>query len=604
MPNKINDYALELGWDGKEVDSGLDKLEKRLQKLAATANKISSIGTKSPIFKQQKSRGSQETVTEEKRLRLEKERLAVLNAVEAKERKLKQLLDTVNTKTTRGKRLAADIQAAITKMKVFGDTVRTTTIRSQKDMVRLRTQQNLFNRSVGESIRNVRRLSREMGILERVGSRAFASFSSFAAAGLGAYAIANLGGAAFRAAKDMESLEVSMQAAFGSQEEAARQMEYVRGVSRKYALDINAAGDGWAKIALSAKASGMPMEDAREIFENTALSARAFNLSADDTKGTMRALIQMMGKGKVNAEDMRQQLAERIPAAMPILAKSMGVTYQEMEDMMARGEIGADALVGWSQEMAKLVTDSGAYEKAMLTMSAGQALLVNSLKESAKVLFGGKLDTSIGNLFKTFESFLVKNKKNVELLGNVIGDLADAFSWTFGTIIDPLLSTTVDGWRNIYDWISAISNMSIYDAHQAGGFIKWIRIATGLFYDMLVGYELLGQAFESFTLEKMATHLGYMLDDIRRTWASINGRDYTDSAGMVHEGYISKAKQGLSDMSGGFFYDSGKEASTTNNTTNGPSSTTNVSIDGVTIAAEDMGIGLESIMNSVSQVVP
>ena len=39
--SNINDYVLEIGWDGRKVDKGITTLEKRINKLAVAAERLS-----------------------------------------------------------------------------------------------------------------------------------------------------------------------------------------------------------------------------------------------------------------------------------------------------------------------------------------------------------------------------------------------------------------------------------------------------------------------------------------------------------------------------------------------------------------------------------
>jgi tape measure domain-containing protein len=68
----------------------------------------------------------------------------------------------------------------------------------------------------------------------------------------------------------------------------------------------------------------------------------------------MTALTQMIGKGKISAEELRGQLGEALPSAMGIMAKSLGVTTQQLDKMMANGELmAADVLPKFATEMEK-----------------------------------------------------------------------------------------------------------------------------------------------------------------------------------------------------------------------------------------------------------
>ena len=65
------------------------------------------------------------------------------------------------------------------------------------------------------------------------------------------------------------------------------------------------------------------------------------------------AISQMISKGKVSAEELRLQLAERMPGAVNIFAKAIGVTTSELDKMLQEGKVGLEDLRKFSIEVEK-----------------------------------------------------------------------------------------------------------------------------------------------------------------------------------------------------------------------------------------------------------
>lgn len=76
----------------------------------------------------------------------------------------------------------------------------------------------------------------------------------------------------------------------------------------------------------------------RDIFDAVGIAATVMNLSAEQSEGAFLALSQMASKGKVQAEELRGQLGERIPGALNIAARAMGVTQAQLNDMLDKGK--------------------------------------------------------------------------------------------------------------------------------------------------------------------------------------------------------------------------------------------------------------------------
>ena len=81
------------------------------------------------------------------------------------------------------------------------------------------------------------------------------------------------------------------------------------------------------------------------IFKAVTDTGAALQLSTEEVNGAFIALGQMISKGKVQAEELRGQLAERIPGAFQMAAKAMGMTTAELDKFMADGKLTAEQLL-------------------------------------------------------------------------------------------------------------------------------------------------------------------------------------------------------------------------------------------------------------------
>jgi tape measure domain-containing protein len=65
----------------------------------------------------------------------------------------------------------------------------------------------------------------------------------------------------------------------------------------------------------------------------------------DKVQNAVVAITQMLGKGKISAEEMRQQLSEAIPGAMGFMARGLGVEIKELDKLMQQGRLIAGPAV-------------------------------------------------------------------------------------------------------------------------------------------------------------------------------------------------------------------------------------------------------------------
>lgn len=134
-----------------------------------------------------------------------------------------------------------------------------------------------------------------------------------------------------------DALNKQLEYATGSAAKAAVEFEFIRSVTKEMGLELFSSAEGFAKLAASTKGTRLEGEKTREIFKGVAAAAASMNLTADQTGGVILALSQIMGKGKVSMEELRGQLGERLTPAFAIAAKSMGVTTDKLEEMVAAG---------------------------------------------------------------------------------------------------------------------------------------------------------------------------------------------------------------------------------------------------------------------------
>lgn len=140
----------------------------------------------------------------------------------------------------------------------------------------------------------------------------------------------------------MERVNQSLLEASGSSENFERNLEFLRETTERLGLEFFSTADAFKLWQGAARFSNLTAQESRDIFESVANAGAKMKLSNEQIEGTFLALSQMMSKGKVQAEELRGQLAERLPGAFAIAAESMGVTEQQLNKMLEQGEVIAD----------------------------------------------------------------------------------------------------------------------------------------------------------------------------------------------------------------------------------------------------------------------
>jgi hypothetical protein len=126
---------------------------------------------------------------------------------------------------------------------------------------------------------------------------------------LSIYAVIGGAGSMYRNAKEMENLQTKLLMGPGSKAGASEAFEYVKGRAKLTGSDITSSTNLYAQMAITAKDSGLSKEQIKKVYEDTSTMQIGYGLTADQQKLTTKAIIQMMSKQSVQAEEFDFRLA-------------------------------------------------------------------------------------------------------------------------------------------------------------------------------------------------------------------------------------------------------------------------------------------------------
>lgn len=112
--------------------------------------------------------------------------------------------------------------------------------------------------------------------------------------------------------------------------------------SDKLGLNLETAAQGFKTISGAARGTSLEGEGAIEIFKGISEAGTVMQLTSEQMEGALLALGQVISKGKVQAEELRGQLGERIPGAFQIAARAMNMTTMQLDKFMSDGKLLAE----------------------------------------------------------------------------------------------------------------------------------------------------------------------------------------------------------------------------------------------------------------------
>lgn len=250
--------------------------------------------------------------------------------------------------------------------------------------------------------------------------RANASLRQLVGGFVSAYALLELSQKTIEAGVKRQSAQLASTAIFGADTQQARMFaaSFAHQIGQNYTDTIKQ----YSNFAAGAQPT-LGFQGTQEFYKNAAMFARIRGATDEDLKGIMVAFQQMASKGKVQAEELRGQLGDRLAGAVQLFADAIGKTPQELDKLMQDGKLLAkDVLPKVSERMAELVQQAGgmnAVSKQTAT-SMGQA---KAMWDNTLVALFNNSSEGISQLSNSVAMFLQGSMGTTEALGVVIGNL-------------------------------------------------------------------------------------------------------------------------------------------------------------------------------------
>lgn len=201
----------------------------------------------------------------------------------------------------------------------------------------------------------------------------------------------------------------------GNTEAAKEELQFLFDLSNKLGTSFTAAATPFTKFAAAA-AGTISDQSIRDVFESFATVGVALQLTQSEVTGVFLALQQIASKGVVSMEELRLQLAERVPGAMRIAAESMGMTLEEFEDAVANRTINAGEFLENFAASLKEVFGLAA-ELASERLFADIQRLGNAFAAFRQRVFATGFQEGLTNLVQSATNFLNNNPELAEALG-------------------------------------------------------------------------------------------------------------------------------------------------------------------------------------------
>ncbi|HFO3368426.1 TPA: tape measure protein [Escherichia coli] len=199
---------------------------------------------------------------------------------------------------------------------------------------------------------------------------------------------------------------------------------FIRNLADKTGLNISEGLSSYAKFAAGAQGS-MSQEQTQELFGNATAMSRLMGLSNDELNGILKAFEQMASKGKIQAEELRGQLGDRMAGAFKLFAEALGMTATELDAAMKNGKIlSADTLPKVAKQMGLMIDKAGGWAEVAKSTQTALGKLANNWDDTMVKIFSGSQD-ELNGFLSSLSSLLSEMGMSSSIAGDAIGGLID-----------------------------------------------------------------------------------------------------------------------------------------------------------------------------------
>ena len=229
----------------------------------------------------------------------------------------------------------------------------------------------------------------------------------------------------------IEAAQTRLNAAFGGDtQRVGDAFQRLERTAARLGIQFGTLAQEYSAFAVATQGTALEGERTERIFRQVSEAARVNNLSIDQTRGVFTALSQIVSKGTLSMEELRQQLGDRIPGAVRIYADALDLSVEQLFKLVEAGAISSDTLSDFGNELERRFGGES-LARSLNTIGAAFGRLQNAAFQATRTLGEAGAIDSLRNLFDQtartirsadFDTFL-------QNLGRAAAAVTDAFGF-------------------------------------------------------------------------------------------------------------------------------------------------------------------------------
>ena len=152
---------------------------------------------------------------------------------------------------------------------------------------------------------------------------------------------------------ELSKLRIALAGVSKDQADYEKNLSNVNKLSNQFLLPLKDTTQQYTKLQASVAGAGLSTKETETVFKGISAAIIATGGTTEDLNSALRATSQVFSKGKVSAEELRQQIGERLPGAFTIFAASLNKTPQELDKALEDGKVTLNDFLKFSEELFK-----------------------------------------------------------------------------------------------------------------------------------------------------------------------------------------------------------------------------------------------------------
>ena len=294
-------------------------------------------------------------------------------------------------------------------------------------------------------------------------------------------------GAAFapiiQRAKQIEGLTLALSAFVAESENIEAVLSSSKAIALEYGVSLAQVEKGYKRIAPAILASGGSLEDVEAVMESLSAKTVQLGLNSEQSGRYIEAFAQVMGKNKLQAEELNQQFSELDGALRSQIALYLDIQYgiTDINEAMRDGEVTAqlfrEAFVAAAQSARDNL--SGALDGVLSRIDSMNISQIENIRNTLNSISAEALSrtfdevgTAIQRMSTGFTAFFAAFSTNLPNLADYFGDLFAVLAQNVGIFVQGFLN-------GIFIILKALDGLAWLLAKIADG-IKFITFGNQL----------------------------------------------------------------------------------------------------------------------------